>query len=149
MFKCLPHIFALSLFAVSCKPGYPKTTMNIPHDADGDAMRGVIAAGSDLTRPMVVNFQIDCPDMPSAEAIAANVSSNEFAISIYKDPDDSSVTCECSKEMLLEHSELLRIQRQLTYIAKPFGGWCEAWGTFGNTEDAEPDGAGNSHRARQ
>lgn len=50
----------------------------------------------------------------------------------------SAVTCECSREMLLDHSELIRIQRQLTDIASPFGGWCEEWGTFGNTQNAEP-----------
>jgi len=112
--------------------------MKIPDDADGDAMRRVIADGGDLTRPMLIDFQIDCPDMDSAEAIASKIPPDEFAISIYQDPDDGSVTCECSRKMLLEHSELIRIQRQITNIASAFGGWCEAWGTFGNAQKAEP-----------
>jgi hypothetical protein len=105
--------------------------MMIPDDADGDAMRRVIEDGADPTRPMTVDFQIDCPDVASAEVIAANVP-GEFAVTIYEDPEDGSATCECSREMLLDHAELVRIQRMLTDIAKPHGGWCEAWGTFGN-----------------
>ena len=107
--------------------------MNIPNDADGDAMQRVIEGGADVTRPMVVDFQIDCPDVAGAEAIGAKVPGGEFAVRIYQDPEDGAVTCECSREMLLDHSELIRIQRQLTEIAEPFGGWCESWGTFGNT----------------
>lgn len=108
--------------------------MNIPDDADGDAMRRVIEDGSDLSRPMIVDFQIDCPDISSAKLIASRVSSEEFDISIYSDPDENGVTCECSKQMLLIHTDLLRIQRQLTDLAHPLGGTCEAWGTFGNAK---------------
>ena len=110
--------------------------MIIPDDADGDAIRRVIEDGSDLTHPMVVEFQIDCPDLASAESIAARIP-HEFTTQVYRDPDDDSVTCECSREMLLVYSELVSIQRQLTEIATPFGGRCEAWGTFGNRENAE------------
>jgi hypothetical protein len=123
--------------------------MKIPDDADGDAMRRAIARGDDLTRPMMVDFQIDCPDMASGEAIAAKVPAAEFAIRVYQDPEDTSVTCECSRKMLLEYSELVRIQRQLSDLAEPFGGWCEAWGTFGNTENAEPSASPNGGPATQ
>jgi hypothetical protein len=105
--------------------------MFIPNDADGDAMRRVIADGVDPTRPMTIDFQIDCPDIPGAEAIAASVPADEFAIRVYEDLEDGNVTCECSRRMLLDHAELLRIQQLLTDIAKPHGGWCESWGTFG------------------
>jgi hypothetical protein len=117
--------------------------MKIPSDADGDAMRSAIADGADLTRPMVIDFQIDCPDLPSAEAIASKIPRDEFAVSIDRDGEDGAVTCECSKQMLLQYSELVRIQRQLTDIASPFGGRCEAWGTFGNTQNTEPNGSPN------
>ncbi len=75
--------------------------MKIPDDADGDAMRRVIAAGVDLTRPMVVDFQIDCPDMVSAQAIASRIPPDEFAVLVYQNPEDRAVSCECSREMLL------------------------------------------------
>ena len=115
--------------------------MIIPDDADGDAMRRVIADGGDLSRPMLVDFQIDCPDVSSAEAIAAKIPADEFAVRIYQNSGDETATCECSREMLLDHSELIRIQHELSAIASPFGGFCEAWGTFGNGESAE-SGAG-------
>ncbi len=112
-------------------------------------MRRVIADGADFARPMLIDFQIDCPDLPSAEAIASKVPANEFTISIYQDDEDGSVTCECSKQMMLEYSELVRTQRQLTDIASPFGGWCGAWGTFGNTQAAGPDASPNGGPAER
>ena len=111
-------------------------SLDIPNDADGDAMRRVIADGADATRPMKVDFQIDCPDLATAREIAARVPRDQFAVDVYSFEDSEGATCECSRDMLLEHSELLRIQHELTEIAKPFGGHCEAWGTFGNTQNA-------------
>jgi hypothetical protein len=111
-------------------------SLDIPNDADGDAMRRIIADGADPTRPMKIDFQIDCPDIASARKIATRVPPGEFAVDTYSHDESSGATCECSRHMLLEHSELLRIQRELTEIAKPFGGYCEAWGTFGNTPNA-------------
>ncbi len=121
--------------------------MSIPNDADGDAMRRVIADGADLTRPMRIDFQIDCPDLASARAIGARVPRDEFEISVYQNSEHTRATCECSRDMLLEHSELVRIQARLSSIARPFGGSCAAWGTFGNTPSAEPDASGNSRPA--
>jgi Regulator of ribonuclease activity B len=110
--------------------------MEIPSDADGDAMRRVLAHGADITRPMLIDFQIDCPDVESAKAIASRVPPEEFSTKIYTDSEDGSVTCECSRQMLLAYAEMIRIQQQLTTIARPFGGFCEAWGTFGNSKSA-------------
>jgi hypothetical protein len=112
--------------------------MDIPNDADGDAMRRVIAGGADITRPMVIDFEIDCPDIESARAIASRVPAERFTTRIYTDPTSRNVTCECSRKMLLNHADLQRIQEELTLIAKPSGGCCEAWGTFGNSEKAQP-----------
>jgi hypothetical protein len=115
--------------------------MNNPSDADGDAIRSVIADGSDVTRPMVVDFHIECPDVTSAEAIASKIPRDEFTVSIDQDTESGAVTCECSKQMLLQYSELTRIQRRLMDIASPFGGRCEAWGTFGNTHKLRHNGS--------
>src|SRR3954469_10111149 len=104
-------------------------SLEIPNDADGDAMRRVIDDGADLMRPMKIDFQIDCPDIARARDVAAKVPRSEFAVDTYSHEDGVGATCECSRLMLLEYSELVRIQRELTEIAKPLGGRCEAWGT--------------------
>ena len=36
-------------------------TDNLPHDADGDAVRRLIATGSDLTKEMEIDFAVDAP----------------------------------------------------------------------------------------
>jgi len=102
-------------------------------------MRLVIANGADLTRSMRIDFQIDCPDLATARAIGARVPRDEFEVSVYQNPGRTDATCECSRYMLLEHSELVRIQARLSELAEPFGCRCVAWGTFGNKQGAEPD----------
>ena len=37
-------------------------THDFPYDADGDALRRLVDDGSDLTKPMCVEFQVAVPD---------------------------------------------------------------------------------------
>jgi hypothetical protein len=43
---------------------------NLPKDADGNALRGTGADGSDLSKPMCANFQFAAPDDPYAKKLA-------------------------------------------------------------------------------
>ena len=45
---------------------------DFPNDSDGDALRGVVSSGSDISRPMFVNFQVAVPDEPAAKALAVS-----------------------------------------------------------------------------
>ena len=109
--------------------------MNIPNDADGDAMRRIIDDGSDLSKPMDVDFMIACPSIPVAEAIAPLADQKGYKVEISHDPEDDSITFYCMKSMLLEYDELIRIQDELDQLAKPHGGYIDGWGTFGNVDN--------------
>jgi regulator of RNase E activity RraB len=111
--------------------------MNIPDDADGDAMRRVLSHGSDPTRPMDVDFMIACPDVTTAEKIASLVSSMGFTTKISVDKADNSVTLYCVKHMLLDYDALMAIQSELNAIAQPHRGYIDGWGTFGNAPEAK------------
>jgi hypothetical protein len=44
--------------------------MTFPNDADGDALRRVVDGGSDLSRPMTIDFTVDVPSDEAGQAVA-------------------------------------------------------------------------------
>ena len=113
------------------------STTDYPHDADGDALRRVAADGSDMSKPMDIDFQVAAPDEATAERVADEASELGYRISIYFDDDDIENagypwTCECTKSMVPTYDALLAAQAELDAIARPLGAYVDGWGTFGN-----------------
>jgi len=111
-----------------------------PDDADGHALRRIARTGSDLSKPMFVNFQVAVPDAASANALAAVARELGYRASVYDDSSECSLpwTCECSTRMLATYESVIAIQNELAEIAKPFGGIPDGWGTFGNGPTGQP-----------
>lgn len=105
---------------------------DLPDDADGDALRKLARAGSDLTKPMTVDFAIAAPSGSAARSIAEAVSELGFAVNIFHNEETDRVSCYCSKEMIPTYDALIRIQVQLDEVSRPFGGYSDGWGSFGN-----------------
>lgn len=104
-----------------------------PDDADGDALRKVAAAGADMSQPMVIEFSIEAPDPESARRIAQRVSEHGFDPTIHESEDDT-VSIYCAKAMLATYEGVVAEQVRLTELSAAFGGTCDGWGTFGNTQ---------------
>jgi regulator of RNase E activity RraB len=104
-----------------------------PNDADGDALRRIAGDGSDLARPMFVDFQVAVPDRSSAELLAATAVKLGYRTKVYDSPACKLPwTCECSTRMLATYEAIIAFQRELEVISRPFGGIPDGWGTFGN-----------------
>ncbi len=104
-----------------------------PNDADGDALRRVAADGSDMSRPMFVDFQIAVPDEASAKGVADAAAKLGYHAKVYDSPGISlEWTCECSTRILATYETVLAIQEELAGLSAPFGGHPDGWGTFGN-----------------
>lgn len=111
-----------------------------PDDADGEALRGVAAEGSDMSKPMFINFHVAVPDEASAKALADVAYKLGYRVHIYDSPEvDSSWTCECSARMLATYDGVLAVQYELAEISEPFGGHPDGWGTFGNGPTGQPE----------
>jgi signal recognition particle subunit SEC65 len=110
-----------------------------PNDADGDALRRIADLGSDLSRPMFVNFQVAVPDEESAKELAAVARKLGYRVSVY-DSSDCALpwTSECSTRMVVTYESVLAIQDELAEISRPFGGFPDGWGTFGNGPTGQP-----------
>ncbi len=112
---------------------------DFPDDADGDALRRIIADGSDLSKPMFIDFQIAVPDEASAKALAAIAGKLGYRVHVYDSPGCTLTwTCECSARMLPTYKGVIAVQKELAEISEPFGGVPDGWGTFGNRPGGQP-----------
>jgi hypothetical protein len=119
---------------------HPESTMSdFPADADGDALKRLVASGSDLARPMDVDIDIAAPSEEVAIEIANLAGAAGYRTDVYLDDEIEDVeeaaepwTCQCSRVMLLTYASILECQDELNAIAKPRGGYVDGWGTFGN-----------------
>lgn len=110
-----------------------------PDDADGGALRNIANDGSDMTKPMFIDFQVAVPDEAAAKALADVAYKLGYRVSIYASPECSLPwTCECSTRMLPTHEGVLAIQDELNGLAQRFGGHSDGWGTFGNGPSGQP-----------
>ena len=120
---------------------------DLPSDADGDAIQGVLSRGSTASEPMNVDFHIGCPTEEIAEQIAGAIPCAGYETEMYiddEDPDDpAGWTVEATRSMLLTYDGVIRCQKELAEAAAEFGCKCEAWGTFGNA----PTNASQVHAA--
>jgi regulator of RNase E activity RraB len=112
---------------------------SLPKDADGDALRRIVAEGSDLSKPMYVNFQVAVPDEESAKKLAAVAGKLGYRVSVYDSPECTLPwTCECSTRMVATYESVVAIQAELAEISEQFGGVPDDWGTFGNGPTGQP-----------
>ena len=105
-----------------------------PNDADGDALRSAEESGADMSLPMVIDFAVDVPDEHTARRVAEIVAGHGFDPSIFEDDDSGSWSVYCSKSMLATYDGVVAVQAQLNELLGPYGGSCDGWGTFGNTQ---------------
>lgn len=106
-----------------------------PKDADGDALRRVAEGGSDMSKPMEIDFHIAFEKQAGAEAVAEAAAKIGYSATVYRDEEDDLWTCECSKEMLATYDGVIAAQSELDALSAPHGGHGHGWGTFGNVEE--------------
>jgi hypothetical protein len=83
---------------------------------------------------MVIDFSVDVPDEHTARRVAEIVAGHGFDPSIFEDDDSGSWSVYCSKSMLATYDGVVAVQAQLNELLGPYGGSCDGWGTFGNTQ---------------
>jgi regulator of RNase E activity RraB len=110
-----------------------------PNDADGDALRRVVDNGSDMSKPMYVDFQILVRREESAHSLADAARKLGYHTSVYDSDGKPPWTCQCSTRMLATYEGVIAIQNELADLSEPFGGKCDGWGTFGNGPNGQPD----------
>ena len=113
--------------------------VGFPDDSDGRALRRVANDGSDMSKPMFINFHILVPSEETALALAAEAQKLGYRTHVYDGDGVARWTCECSTRMLATYEGVVAVQDELGEVSAPFGGRCDGWGTFGNGPNGQPD----------
>jgi hypothetical protein len=106
--------------------------MSAEDEATMDALRRYVAEGSDLSRPMEIDFFVAIPNREAAEGVAADTKELGFATSVEQDEATLEWTCYCTKTIVPTFAAVRTIERQLDKIARKFGGHADGFGSFGN-----------------
>lgn len=110
-----------------------------PNDSDGDALRRVAHDGSDLTKPMLIDFHVAVPDEASARGLGGVAAKLGYHVSVYDSAECTLPwTCQCSTRMLATYENVIAIQKELANIGQRFGAVPDGWGTFGNGASGQP-----------
>jgi len=96
------------------------------------ALRRYQEHGSDLTRPMAMDFFVAVPDRKAGEKVAAEAERLGFDTSVEMDDESQEWTCYCSKTIVPALATVLAIEKQLDEIGQRHGGHADGFGSFGN-----------------
>lgn len=94
----------------------------IPDDDTGAALKRWVDEGSDLTRPMTIDFFVLVPSEKEGRLPAKQDELRDFQISVELDPESAKWTCCCSKTMIPDYTEIVTIERSLDLAATRVGG---------------------------
>jgi hypothetical protein len=104
----------------------------LPDDATGNALRRLVDSGSDLARPMEMDFFVAVPSESSGHAVAAEARNHGFSASVEQDRETVDWTCYCTKAIVPSYAEVVRIEKLLGEIARPHRGHADGFGSYGN-----------------
>jgi hypothetical protein len=110
-------------------------TDNLPLDDDGDALRRLIATGSDLSKEMEIDFAVDIPNRDSGLAFARLVEPMGFRAEVHQSSKTGRWTCYCSRMLVPEYETIISIQQMLAELGRPIGAKPDGWGSFGNAPE--------------
>ena len=106
-----------------------------PNDADGDALRRLVEAGADMTKPMDIEYSVAVPSESAGKQIATAANQRGYASELFHDEAHDSWSVYCIKRMLPTYEGVMAAQAEISELSRPFDCECDGWGTFGNADD--------------
>jgi Regulator of ribonuclease activity B len=107
--------------------------MNLtPGDDTNAALMKYEADGSDLTKPMEIDFFVAVFSEEKGNLVSSEAQALGFRTNVELDIETSEWTCYCTKTLIPEYSEVVRIEQQLDDLARPHGGYIDGFGSYGN-----------------
>ena len=113
---------------------------DIPNDENGHVLKRMREGGDSLSRPRIIEFQFVFPERPGSLDFARVVTEKQFEICLSYYEECSCWQAEVKVYMLPTHSEITRIELDLSERAAEFDGtpdgWCCLRINDTNTEEA-------------
>lgn len=113
----------------------------IPDDENGAVLRRMLEDGDDLTVPREVDFFLVFGEQAAADAFvpAANAL-GDVLVSVPEADDEGIWQVTVSRHMAPKHAAITALEKELTVLAEPFGGYPDGWGCMqavGDDVDAD------------
>ena len=105
-----------------------------------DALDRMARDGSDMTRPMRIDFCVAVPSEQAGHAVGHRAAALGYEISVDRDADDGVWTCSCSVWVVASYDNVTRIEQQLDALGREHGGHIDGFGSFGNGDVDQPPG---------
>ena len=86
---------------------------SLPNDETGEALRQLEANGSDLSKPLNIDFFIAVPSKLIGEEIAILVRNLGFNPSVEQDNETDDWTCYCTIKIVPDYNEIISIPQKL------------------------------------
>ena len=100
-------------------------------DPDAAVIEQLSAAGSDLSKPHMIEFFTYFRAEESAEAACGTLAANGFAVSVQLSAMTTTdeYLCHATKEVVPTLEEMHRLRSELESLTAEFGGEYDGWGT--------------------
>ena len=106
--------------------------MVFPNDETGEVLKGYVEKGSDLSKPMEIDFFVAIPSKEAGVRVIEEVEELGFKTSVEFDDETNEWTCYCTKTIIPNYSEIIEIEKKLSLIAQTHGGYADGFGSYGN-----------------
>jgi regulator of RNase E activity RraB len=103
-------------------------------DATREALERIARDGSDLTRPLKMDFFVAVPDETAGRIVADRAAKAGFDTVVEQDSETEDWTCYCTKVLVPTYDAVVDIESQLDSFASDIGGHADGFGTFGNVD---------------
>lgn len=104
-----------------------------PNDDTGAAIRQWAAEGSDITKPMKIDFFVAVPNRVVGDLFASDPELSVFSqVSVEEDAETGRWTCYCSKVVVPIYKDIVETEQLLAGLAKRYGAEFDGFGSFGN-----------------
>jgi hypothetical protein len=108
--------------------------MNLPKNATGDALQRYIDHGSNLTKPMKMDFFVWVPTQEAGAKVAERAEALGFMTRLEQNTELPEWTCYCTKTIVPSYATVVEMEEQLDAIGRECGGHAGGFGSFGNSE---------------
>ncbi|NOS76085.1 MAG: ribonuclease E inhibitor RraB [Methyloglobulus sp.] len=109
---------------------------SIRNDDTSAAIKQWITEGSDLNRPLTIDFFVAMPSEIACKHFCEIDELADFNIMFEKDEETSGWTCYCTKTLIPDYDQIVSIENQLDSIAKKYDGYADGFGSYGNVKDS-------------
>jgi hypothetical protein len=98
-------------------------------DLDRHILRLLKKRGSNFRKTHSVEFYVYCKTKAAARRVGIRVRKEGFHVALMSDRSAKRWVCLPIKEMFPRLKDIRSAKKLLNRLAKPFGGYCDGWGT--------------------